>query len=146
MNAQTKASPSVLTWSRVVELARKGNVAPPRRVEKSNDQWRAVLTADQYDVARRKGTERPFSSELCALFLPGRYHCVCCRCGQHGPQTCLTTADQGHAPALAVALGEHAGGDEVLHAFLEIGLVVGGEVIRERLTRVRCFRIRQFAG
>src|SRR5687767_582654 len=78
MNAQTKASPSVMCWSRVVELAREGNVAPPRRVEKSNEQWRAVLTADQYDVARSKGTERPFSSELCSLFQAGRYHCVCC--------------------------------------------------------------------
>ena len=78
MNAQTSTSPSVLRWSRVVELAHKGNVAPPRRVEKSNEQWRAVLTADQYDVVRRKGTERPFSSELCSLFEPGRYHCVCC--------------------------------------------------------------------
>jgi methionine-R-sulfoxide reductase len=37
-----------------------------------------VLTADQYDVARSKGTERPFSSELCSLFQAGRYHCVCC--------------------------------------------------------------------
>ena len=29
-------------------------------------------------MARGKGTERPFSSEMCALFTPGRYHCVCC--------------------------------------------------------------------
>ncbi len=78
MNAQTKIPPSALSWSRVVELTGKGNVAPPRRVEKSNEQWRTVLTADQYDVTRRKGTERPFSSELCSLFQPGRYHCVCC--------------------------------------------------------------------
>jgi peptide-methionine (R)-S-oxide reductase len=78
MSAQANASPGVLRWSHVVELARNGNVAPPRRVEKSNEQWRAVLSADQYDVARRKGTERPFSSELCSLFQPGRYHCICC--------------------------------------------------------------------
>ena len=68
----------VLRWSQVVELAQHGNVAPPRRVEKSDAEWRAQLTAEQYDVARRKGTERPFSSELCSLFEPGRYHCICC--------------------------------------------------------------------
>ena len=62
----------------MVDLARNGNVAPPRRVEKSDEEWRAALTEEQYDVARRKGTERPFSSELCSLFEPGRYHCVCC--------------------------------------------------------------------
>jgi peptide-methionine (R)-S-oxide reductase len=29
-------------------------------------------------VARLKGTERPFSSEMCSLFEPGKYRCVCC--------------------------------------------------------------------
>ena len=77
-STQEADSPSVLRWSQVVKLAQHGNVAPPRRVEKSDAQWRAVLTADQYDVARRKGTERPFSSELCSLFERGRYHCICC--------------------------------------------------------------------
>jgi peptide-methionine (R)-S-oxide reductase len=67
-----------LRWHDVVERARRGNVAPPRRVEKSDDEWRSQLTQEQYDVTRRKGTERPFSSELCGLFEPGRYHCICC--------------------------------------------------------------------
>jgi len=67
-----------LTWSRVVQLAQSGNVPPPRRVEKSDAEWRELLTEEQYEVTRRKGTERPFSSELCGLFEPGRYHCICC--------------------------------------------------------------------
>jgi peptide-methionine (R)-S-oxide reductase len=78
MNAQTSDSPNAPRWSQVVELARRGNVEPPRRVEKSDAEWRAALTDEQYEVTRRKGTERAFSSELCALFEPGRYHCVCC--------------------------------------------------------------------
>ena len=78
MNTQHSDSSSVLRWSQVVELAQHGNVAPPRRVEKSDAEWRAALTEEQYYVARRKGTERPFSSELCSLFERGRYHCICC--------------------------------------------------------------------
>ena len=78
MNTQKVDSSSVLRWSQVVELARRGNVVPPRRVEKSDAEWRAALTEEQYYVARRKGTERAFSSELCSLFEPGRYHCICC--------------------------------------------------------------------
>ena len=30
------------------------------------------------DITRLKGTERPFSSEICELFEPGNYACVCC--------------------------------------------------------------------
>jgi peptide-methionine (R)-S-oxide reductase len=78
MEKQKTESSNVLRWDRVVELARRGNVPPPRRVEKSDAEWRAELTDEQYYVARRKGTERAFSSEMCGLFAPGRYHCICC--------------------------------------------------------------------
>lgn len=78
MNTQHADPSSVLRWSRVVELARHGNVPPPRRIEKSDAEWREMLTEEQYHVARRAGTERPFSSALCGLFEPGRYHCICC--------------------------------------------------------------------
>jgi peptide-methionine (R)-S-oxide reductase len=78
MSSQTTESANVLGWARVVDLARRGNAAPPRRVEKTDAEWRAALTDEQYQVARAKGTERPFSSEMCSLFTPGRYHCVCC--------------------------------------------------------------------
>lgn len=78
MSTPKPESPKVLRWPDVVELARGGNVPPPRRVEKTDAEWRAQLTDEQYYVTRSKGTERPFSSELCALFEPGRYLCVCC--------------------------------------------------------------------
>jgi methionine-R-sulfoxide reductase len=78
MSTAKNEEPVALRWNDVLALARRGNAAPPRRVEKTDEEWRAELTDEQYDVARRKGTERPFSSELCALFEPGRYNCICC--------------------------------------------------------------------
>ena len=78
MSTQRAPEPSALRWKNVVEIARAGNEPPPRRVEKSDAEWRKQLSAEQYHVARGKGTERPFSSEMCALFEPGRYHCICC--------------------------------------------------------------------
>jgi peptide-methionine (R)-S-oxide reductase len=67
-----------LKWKNVVEWARSGNPEPARRLEKPDEDWRAELTEEQYYVTRRKGTERAFSSEMCAVFSPGRYHCLCC--------------------------------------------------------------------
>jgi methionine-R-sulfoxide reductase len=67
-----------LTWKDVLQYARDGAPAPGRRVEKSAAEWRAQLSAVEYQVTRQAGTERPFSSQMCGLFEPGRYACRCC--------------------------------------------------------------------
>lgn len=66
------------TWKDALARARDGNPAPDRRVEKTDAEWRAQLTPDQYRVTRQAGTERAFSSEMCGLFEPGIYACACC--------------------------------------------------------------------
>ena len=68
----------MLTWKDVIDVAKNGNPEPPRRVEKTEDEWRAQLTPDEFFVTRKKGTERAFSSEMCSLFEAGKYACVCC--------------------------------------------------------------------
>lgn len=67
-----------MDWDQVIALAAGGSNPPPRRVEKTAEEWRAQLSPDQFQVTRLAGTERPFSSELCSLFQPGRYACACC--------------------------------------------------------------------
>ena len=68
----------MLTWDEVIRRADHGNVEPPRRVEKTDDEWRAQLDPAAYQVTRHAATERAFSSDMCSLFGPGRYACVCC--------------------------------------------------------------------
>ena len=73
------ANPSLLRWNDVLAIARRGNPAPPRRVEKSASEWRALLDAATFEVAREKATEPAHSSAMCNLFEPGQYLCVCCK-------------------------------------------------------------------
>lgn len=68
----------MLTWNDVVQRAAKGNPPPPDKVVKSDSDWRSLLSPDAYQVTRLAATERPFSSEMCSLFQPGRYACICC--------------------------------------------------------------------
>ena len=68
----------MLKWKDVERLSIEGNLPPPRTVRKTEEEWRAILGREEFDVTRRHGTERAFSSELCSLFEPGRYECVCC--------------------------------------------------------------------
>jgi methionine-R-sulfoxide reductase len=68
----------MLKWNDILDFARRGNPAPDRKVSKTDAEWRELLSADAFQVTRKTGTERPFSSEMCSLFKPGVYHCVCC--------------------------------------------------------------------
>jgi len=47
-------------------------------VTRSEDEWRATLTPEQYQVLRRHGTERPFSHPLNQEKRPGAFHCAGC--------------------------------------------------------------------
>jgi peptide-methionine (R)-S-oxide reductase len=50
----------------------------PEKMQKSEAEWRAQLTPEQYHITREKGTERPFTGEYYKTKTPGMYLCVAC--------------------------------------------------------------------
>lgn len=53
-------------------------MSTPNKIEKSDREWREQLTQMQFKVARKGGTERPFTGEYWDNHEDGVYRCVCC--------------------------------------------------------------------
>ncbi|MFV0248248.1 MAG: peptide-methionine (R)-S-oxide reductase MsrB [Tenacibaculum sp.] len=68
----------MLTWNKIIYYTQKGNPKPIKRVEKTQAQWEALLSPEEFKITRLKGTERPFSGEHCSSFSEGTYTCTCC--------------------------------------------------------------------
>lgn len=67
-----------MNWNDVIRYAQNGSPEPDRRVVRTDEEWRSQLTPEQYRITRKKGTEAPFSGELCSVYDTGKYACICC--------------------------------------------------------------------
>ncbi|WKZ33080.1 MAG: peptide-methionine (R)-S-oxide reductase MsrB [Thermodesulfobacteriota bacterium] len=48
------------------------------KIKKSDEEWKEELTPEEYRIARKKGTEKPFTGEYLNKKDKGTYTCVCC--------------------------------------------------------------------
>ena len=83
---------------------------PSRTVTKTEAEWKAELTPEQFEVARQKGTERAFTGKYWDHHDAGTYRCVCCK---EPLFTSETKFDSGcgwpsfHTPLEGEAIAEH---------------------------------------
>lgn len=49
-----------------------------KKIQKTEEEWKAILTPEQYAVMRGRGTEAPFTCELSAYKGEGTYQCAAC--------------------------------------------------------------------
>lgn len=71
----------MLQWNDVIRFAKQGNPKADQRVEKSESEWRALLSEKEFYIMRKKGTEHAFTGEYCEAHDPGLY--ACRGCGSH---------------------------------------------------------------
>ncbi len=72
--AQSSPSPNPLPAGQGANLKSKGI----KKVIKTDAEWKQILTPEQYNVMRQKGTEAPFTSPLNDIHESGTFECAAC--------------------------------------------------------------------
>jgi len=68
----------MLNWNDIIKFTVRGNITPDKRVEKTEEEWKGLLTSEQFRITRQKGTEPAESGSFCSTYDTGIYSCVCC--------------------------------------------------------------------
>jgi len=61
-----------------VHAKETGTMAEITKITKTDEEWRTILTPEQYRVLRQEGTERPFQNTYHDSKIPGTYRCAGC--------------------------------------------------------------------
>jgi peptide-methionine (R)-S-oxide reductase len=91
---------------------------PKDKIVKTDAEWRAELTPEQYHVAREHGTEQAFTGPYWDEKKPGLYTCVCCGEPLFGAETKFDSGTgwpSFYAPVADSALEAHEDNSHFMH-------------------------------
>lgn len=74
----TPKTGAAVNKSATVAAVSADDVFDGQKIEKTNEEWKKLLTAEQYHMLREAGTERPYSGEYADNHENGDYYCAAC--------------------------------------------------------------------
>lgn len=78
VGAQTNENHPTVKLVEFTNSGERKGVITVEKIIKTDEEWKKQLTAEQFKVARKKGTERAFTGALWDNHEKGVYKCVCC--------------------------------------------------------------------
>jgi peptide-methionine (R)-S-oxide reductase len=88
------------------------------KIIRTDAEWQAELTPEQYRIARKQGTEQAFTGPYWDEKKPGLYSCVCCGAPLFGSETKFDSGTgwpSFYAPVSESALESHADNSHLMH-------------------------------
>ncbi len=72
------AAPKKIKIAEFNDAGKQTGIVEVDKVVKSDEEWKKMLTAEEFYVTRKQGTERAFTGKLNKNYADGVYRCICC--------------------------------------------------------------------